>query len=322
MDIKRFSLKAKKAWPRLDHFLNETIQDLSRTQIAKLIKENHIVLNGKTVNKKNIAIAGGDVVAVEYHVPEAVTHQFITPSLSMLDIRCYEDDYLLVIDKPKGISVHPGSGTREETILDVLRHHCPRIENIETGEDERPGIVHRLDKDTSGIMLLAKDTITMKRLQKQFKRREVKKTYMALVAGHPRFSNGTIDVPLTRSRRDRTRFRAARPGDDRGGTVREAVTDYSVVRRFGDFSLVKAFPLTGRTHQIRVHFAHTGNPILGDPVYGKNHTFKRLALHAYSIEFCHPWTEQPMVAYSPFPAVFREFIKEWYKRHKNNPDAT
>lgn len=317
MDIKRFSLKARKAWPRLDHFLNETIEDLSRSQIARLIKENHIKLNGKPVSKKNISIVPGDILEVEYQVPETAAERPITPSISMTSIRRYEDDYLLIIDKPHGISVHPGSGVREETILDILRQHCPQIDGIETGDDERPGIVHRLDKDTSGIMLLAKDTITMKRLQKQFKRREVKKTYMALVAGHPRFSNGTIDVPLTRSRRDRTRFRAARPGDERAGIVRDAVTDYSVVRRFHDFSLIKAFPLTGRTHQLRVHFAHAGNPILGDPLYGKNHPFQRMALHAYSLEFHHPMTGHPIIAYSPFPAAFRQFIRASFDKTRD-----
>lgn len=312
MDVKQFSLKAKKAWPRLDHFLNETIEDLSRSQIVKLIKDNHITLNGKPVDKKNTPLIPGDMVTIEYQAPENKTQTIIKTSLTMESIRRYEDQYLIIIEKPQGISVHPGSGVREETILDILRQHCPQIDEIETGQDERPGIVHRLDKDTSGIMLLAKDTITMKRLQKQFKHRDVKKTYMALVAGHPRFTNGTIDVPLTRSRRDRTRFRAARPGDERMGTVREATTDYSVVRSFKDFSLVKAFPLTGRTHQIRVHFAHAGNPILGDTIYGRNHPFCRLALHAYAIEFLHPRTGQLMTAYAPLPLVFREFIKDAY----------
>jgi 23S rRNA pseudouridine1911/1915/1917 synthase len=311
MSQKHFSLKAKAPYTRIDHFLNELITSLSRSQIAKLIKDNHIKLNGRTVKKKNLPIIPGDIVEVEIEIREAEAEAATyRPSLSLDAIKLYEDDYLLIIDKPRGISMHPGSGAREETILDVFRYHYPRMEGIETGADERPGIVHRLDKETSGVVILAKDQVTMKRLQKQFKRRQVKKTYMALVSGSPRYRNGTIDVPLARSQRNRTRFRAARAGDERAGAAREAVTHYTVIRQYSDFSLVKAFPLTGRTHQIRVHFAHLGNPILGDPVYGKAHTFERLALHAYSIEFYHPVTNQKIISYSPFPGVFREFIKK------------
>jgi len=298
---KRF--KAKKAYPRLDHFLNESLTDMSRSRVVQLIKEGHIKLNGQPVSKKNIRLREGDVVDVELveHEKEKRKEYFPTFELKKL----FEDDYLLIIDKPCGVPVHPGSGTHRDTILDVFRFHYPQIDEIP--DTERPGIVHRLDKDTSGVLILAKDNIAVKRLQKKFKRREVKKTYLALVSGHPRYRNGTIDVPIARSLRNRTRYRAVEVD---AANAREAVTQFSVIREYSDFSLVKIFPLTGRTHQIRVHLSYYRNPILGDTVYGKRGTFERLALHAYSLEFFHPITGQLIMSYSPFPLVFRNFLKE------------
>jgi 23S rRNA pseudouridine1911/1915/1917 synthase len=232
---------------------------------------------------------------------------FFQPSIELKKL--FEDDYLLIVDKPCGISVHPGSGDRVETLLDIFRFHYPRVEEME--DTERPGIVHRLDKDTSGALLLAKDIITMKRLQKQFKRMEVKKTYLALVHGHMRYRNGTIDAPIARSPRNRTRFKVIdHPDAADMGNSREAVTEFSVIRQYRDFSLVKVFPLTGRTHQIRVHLSYYGNPVLGDRVYGKGHSLKRLALHAYSLEFRHPMTGNVISSYSVFPGVFRNFLRQ------------
>jgi 23S rRNA pseudouridine1911/1915/1917 synthase len=311
---RQFRLKAKREYSRLDLFLNEQMTDISRTQVGKLIKENHVTVNDRPVQKKNITVMPGDIVAVELTEPEgdATLYQ---PSIKLDSLKLYEDDYLLVVDKPAGISVHPGSGAWEETILDVFKYHYPQVENIATTDTERPGIVHRLDKETSGVLLLAKDTICMKRLQKQFKRRDVKKTYLALVSGRLRFRSGTIDVPLIRSQRNRTRFRAADTNrmDENSPRVREAVTHYRVARQFDDFALIKVFPLTGRTHQIRVHFSHLGKPVLGDRLYGKPGNFPRLALHAYSLEFFHPITGQVLIACSSFPAIFREFLKKQYR---------
>jgi 23S rRNA pseudouridine1911/1915/1917 synthase len=302
---KRF--KAKNAYPRLDHFLSESLKNISRSRLSRLIQDEHVKLNNQLVSKKNIHIRVGDIVDLELEEPEPRDHQY-QPSIDLKKL--FEDEFLLLIDKPWGISVHPGSGEQVETILDIFRYNYPQVGEIK--EAERPGIVHRLDKDTSGVLLLAKNIITMKRLQKQFKRREVKKTYLALVHGRVRYRNGIIDVPITRDPRHRTRFKAVRPGAQPGAVanVREAITEFSVIRQYHDFAFLKVFPLTGRTHQIRVHLSFYGNPILGDPVYGKGHMFERLALHSYSLEFTHPITGNLIYSYSVFPKVFRNFLQQ------------
>ncbi len=230
-----------------------------------------------------------------------------TPSFELKKL--FEDQYILIINKPAGISVHKGAGGQQETLLDVFGFHYPRIKEIE--DTDRPGIVHRLDKATSGILILAKDRISMNRLQKQFKRREVKKTYLALVSGRMRYRSGTIDAPIVRSTRNRTRYIVTNWDHELAEKAREAITEYFVIREYHDFSFVRLMPRTGRTHQLRVHLSHYNNPILGDRVYGKGAktTFERLALHAYGIEFYHPITGHLIMSYSPFPSIFREFLK-------------
>ncbi|UCH96581.1 MAG: RluA family pseudouridine synthase [Candidatus Aminicenantes bacterium] len=303
---KRF--KANKDYPRLDHFLTESLKSMSRSRVVKLINEGRVKLNNQPMGKKNIHIRVGDVLDVELEEPEQKEHRY-QPFIELKKL--FEDDYLLILDKPGGISVHPGSGERGETMLDIFRYYYPQINEIK--DTDRPGIVHRLDKDTSGVLLLAKDLITMKRLQKQFKRREVKKTYLALVHGQVRYRNGTIDAPIGRSPRHRTRYKVIEAGSLAAeiSKAREAITEFSVIRQYQDFSFVKLSPLTGRTHQLRVHLSYYGNPILGDTTYGKkgkNRTFERLALHAYSLEFHHPITGNVIYSYSMFPEVFRNFL--------------
>ncbi len=219
----------------MDHFLSETLKNISRSRVVKLIEDGHVKLNNQLVSKKNIHIRVGDIVELELVEPEPKDHRY-QPSIELKKL--FEDDYLLIIDKPCGISVHPGSGEHGETILDIFRYYYPGVEEIK--EAERPGIVHRLDKDTSGVLLLAKDLVTMKRLQKQFKRREVKKTYLALVQGRVRYRNGTIDAAIFRNPRRRTRFKAIRPGEQPGDmvNVREAITEFSVIRQDRDFAFL------------------------------------------------------------------------------------
>lgn len=306
---------ARQDYSRLDHFLNESLPGMSRSTVVKLIKAGHFSLNGTAVKKKNLEVTAGDVVDMVLVEEEKVEY---SPTLELKKL--FEDQYLLIIDKPCGVAVHPGSGDPLDTILDVFRYYYPQIADI-PDSDNRPGIVHRLDKDTSGVLVLAKDLITMKRLQKQFKRREVRKTYYALAAGQLRYRNGTINVPIARSLRHRTRFAAVEPGAAGYENAREAVTDFSVIRYYPDrhFSLVKLFPHTGRTHQLRVHLTHYGNPILGDSLYGTqkrremgkmtDSRFKRLGLHAYCIEFRHPQTGNFIQSFSELPPVFRDFLK-------------
>jgi len=286
----------------LDHFLNESLPDISRSQIEKLIKGNRVTLNHQPVTRKNSEIVVGDIVDIELPQPDKKEY---TPSFELKKL--FEDQYVLIINKPAGVSVHKGAGEQQETILDVFHFFYPHVKEI--ADTDRPGIVHRLDKETSGILILAKDLISMKRLQQQFKRREIKKTYLALVSGGMRYRSGTIDAPIVRSPRNRTRYIVTDWDQKLAENAREAITDYFVVREYQNFSFVRLMPRTGRTHQLRVHLSHYGNPILGDRVYGKGTSFERLALHAYGIEFHHPITGHLIMSYSPLPFLFREFLK-------------
>lgn len=298
---------AREAYTRLDRFLDDQLPEMSRSKIQKLIKDNHVQINSQPVNRKNREIQPGDTVDLEIPQQEEIEYH---PSLPLAPMKLYEDDYLLIIDKPAGISVHKGAGEQHETILDIFRYHYPQVNDIP--DEERPGIVHRLDKETSGVLLLAKDVRTMRRLQKQFKRREVHKTYLALAAGKVRFRSGTIDAPIIRHPRHRTKYTVTDWDNPLSENAREAETRYAVIRQFDTFCYVQLMPLTGRTHQLRVHLAHLGNPVLGDTVYGRRFPFERMALHAHSIEFQHPITGNGIASFSPFPAIFREYIKMQY----------
>ena len=301
---REFRLKAEKDYPRIDLFLVEHLESLSRSQVEKIIRSGLVSLNQAVQKRKNVRISVGDIIEVV--VEPEVEKPLVPAPIGTRDLtKLYEDEHLLIIDKPPGISVHPGAGERQTTILDIFRSQYPQVEAIP--DTDRPGIVHRLDKETSGVLVLAKDEITMKRMQKKFKRREVHKTYLAFVRGALRYMNGTIDIPIARNPKNRKKYMAV--PYEYYENAREAITDFSLIRAFDDFSFVKLNPHTGRTHQLRVHLSHFGNPILGDQVYGKGARFKRLALHAHRIEFTHPWTEQPVVARSSLPSVFRQHMK-------------
>ncbi len=295
-------LQAAESWERLDHFLAACLQDLSRSGVEKLIRAGRVQVNGAAETKKSREILPGDRVVVEQPVASRPPY---SPSRSLKKL--HEDEWLLIIDKPAGLAVHPGAGGRQETILDIFRHEYPQLGSL--AEKERPGIVHRLDKDTSGVLILAKSDEAVRRLQELFQRREMQKTYLALVKGEMRFRNGTIDRPLARSLKNRARFEVAvEEREDK----REAVTEFSLIREFPGFSFVKLMPHTGRTHQLRVHLAHFGNPVLGDVLYNKSRgkDFPRLALHAFRIAFDHPFTGQPVQATSPLPDDLRRYMVE------------
>jgi len=291
--------KAVRHYPRLDHFLKECLPDISRTQIEKFIGQNQVQLNEQVITRKSREIVPGDRVLIEFPTPVIVVYH---PSREL--IKLYEDEYLIIIDKPAGLSVHPGAGEKGETIFDIFTYYYPQVKDIKN--TDRPGIVHRLDKDTTGVLLLAKDAHTQKRLQKQFKRREIEKAYLTLVSGHLSHRTGTIDAPIMRSHRNRTKFVV--PRDTENTEARDAVTAFTVIREFSQTTLVKLFPQTGRTHQLRVHLAHYGHPVLGDRVYGKAASFVSLALHAFSIAFTHPVTAEPIYCRSPLPVHFLDHI--------------
>jgi len=310
-------IKAQKNYPRIDHLLKESLPDKSRSKIEQLIKNQKVKLNNNIILKKSREVAENDTIEIQLETTQKRTIFASSSSYhsSIHLTKRFEDDYLLIIDKPCGISVHPGAGKPEETILDIYRFYYPEIKKIRN--TERPGIVHRIDKDTSGILILAKDEISMKRMQKKFKKREVKKTYLALVSGKMRYQNGTIDAPITRNLRKRTKYTVSHRENNHN--ARDAITSYSVLFEFPDSSLVRLYPLTGRTHQIRVHLSYYGNPILGDKLYGKFKNFKRLALHAYAVEFFHPVTQNHITTNTPLPQIFRDYMQQEIKNLKNKP---
>jgi len=299
------ALRAGEYWERLDHFLAAFLQDLSRSRVEKLIRAGHVSVNGALETKKSREVKAGDLVEVE---TETESEPAYLPSQPLKKL--YEDEWLLVIDKPAGLAVHPGAGEKRETVLDIFRHEYPQVGTL--ADPERPGIVHRLDKDTSGVLILAKSEEAVRRMQELFQKREMRKTYLALVTGSPRFRNGTIDRPLARSLRNRARFEVV--GEEREDR-REAVTEFSLIRECAGFSFVKLMPRTGRTHQLRVHLAHFGCPVLGDVLYNKSRgkDFPRLALHALRIEFEHPFSGEHVQVTSPLPRDIRQYMIEKIK---------
>jgi len=301
---KKLTLRVKEYWERIDHYLTAGLQPLSRSRIEKLIKDRQVTLNGAVLLKKSQEVFPGDLIVVEIAGEEEAAY---LPSRTLHKL--FEDEWLLVIDKPSGLPVHPGAGEKQETVLDIFRFQYPQIAAF--ADQERPGIVHRLDKDTSGVLILAKSEEALEKMQELFQVREMQKTYLALVKGHMRFRNGTIDLPLARSTKNRARFAVV--GEESAGG-RQAVTDFSVIREFAGFTYVRLMPHTGRTHQLRVHLSYFGNPILGDILYGnrKQLDLPRLALHAHRIEFIHPFTGSGIRVTSPLPIDLRRFMAEQY----------
>jgi 23S rRNA pseudouridine1911/1915/1917 synthase len=285
---------------RLDVFLTQTLPEApSRTYVQKLIDFGHVRVN-ETVVKAHHKVVPGDDIHVD--IPEDFSKpQYVAPENIPLNI-FYEDDYLLVINKPKGMVVHPASGCYTGTLVNALLHHSVQLSQINA--DMRPGIVHRLDKETSGLILIAKDNITHTRLAKQFQRHVIKKQYLALVEGEIEFDEGKVDVPI--GRHPRHREKKAVQFDD---AAKDAVTYYRVLKRQKGVTLVSLFPRTGRTHQLRVHMAYLKHPILGDDKYGTARSFPRLALHAQAIGFVHPHTKKYVGFSSRPPQEFLSFIQ-------------
>lgn len=279
---------------RLDSWLARTLQGLSRSRLKGLINDGFVLLNNKKV-KPSHKVSSGELVTITIPPPQRSTLQ---PEEGALDV-LYEDEHLLVLNKPPGLAVHPGGGVSQGTLVNLLLHHCRELSGI--GGVEKPGIVHRLDKDTTGVMVVAKDDLTHLGLSSQLQRREVKKEYLALVWGEMGKREGVIELPIGRSRKDRKRMAIRELGG------REAVTSYKVLENFGLCSYLALRLGTGRTHQIRVHLSHLSHPLVGDPKYGgrmkmlgkiplsQRDLAKRLlellprqALHAYLLGFVHP----------------------------------
>jgi len=303
-----YKVEANDPRKRLDIFLSQKDPNLSRSQIKKLITEGRVEVKGKKA-KAGMRLQENDLVTIKLPPPRKME---LLPEPIPLKI-IFEDEHLMVVDKPAGMVVHPGAGNFSGTLVNALLYHCPNLPGI--GNVLRPGIVHRLDKGTSGVLVVAKDEISHRRLAEQFKTHSAERKYIGLVLGliSP---EGNITTLIGRHPLDRKRM-SVKP---RRG--REAKTYLKVIKQFRNFSLVEFTLATGRTHQIRVQLSSLGHPILGDPVYGgrKGLNFlepylkqgllnlKRQALHAYYLGITHPVTKEKLIFTSPLPADIQEVI--------------
>ena len=281
---------------RLDKALAERFPEHSRTVVSGWIEEGRVTVDGRAVPGK-AKVAGGERVRVDVPAPRPTE---LVPEARPLAV-LYEDEALLVLDKPSGLMVHPGSGRQDGTLANALVHHLRNLPTV--GGADRPGIVHRLDKDTSGVMLIAKTEPVHRALSRAFAAREVHKEYLAVLHGAVSGERGRIDLPLGRSSAGRTRMAIRVEGG------RAAVTDWVVEERLPQHTLVRCFPVTGRTHQLRVHWRSQEHPIVGDPLYGWKSSpgedrTTRLLLHAHRITLAHPVTGAPMTHEAPPPPEF------------------
>jgi 23S rRNA pseudouridine1911/1915/1917 synthase len=292
-----FSVIADRNDMRIDAFLAECLS-LPRSRIKVLIEENHVRLDGKAV-KPSLKLKSGQIIEGEIPPLEAPVIAAEDIPMSVL----FEDRYLLVVDKPKDMVVHPSAGHHQGTLVNAILNH---IQHEDHTDDQRPGIVHRLDKGTTGVIIIAKDVRSQERLSNQFHGRTVEKVYRAIVEGNMRDLEGVIEGNLGRHPIDRKKMALV----DKGG--RASLSRYKVIKRLKAFTYVEVFPKTGRTHQIRVHLNSIGHAIVGDDLYGRQS--KRLTdrplLHALRISFDHPVTGKRMTVEAPIPEDMAAFVAE------------
>lgn len=321
-------LLAAEGGQRLDKYIAQRIPELSRSLVQRLISQGRVTVNGQTV-KASHKVETGEVIVLCLPPPEPLE---VRPEAIPLDI-VYEDADLLVVNKPAGMVVHPGGGHRTGTLVNAVLAHCPEMAGME--DTLRAGIVHRLDKETSGLMVVAKNEAARQHLQQQFRRREVKKIYLALLEGHLEPAQGLIEAPIGRDPRHRKRMAVMK--EERGG--REARTAYRAVEYFALqagrtlrlYTLVEAQPVTGRTHQVRVHFAFIGHPLVGDPVYGfrkrRSATIYgdglpplgRQFLHAQLLGFHLPHSNQYVEFRAELPTDLREVLERLRRSTDRGP---
>lgn len=284
----------------------------SRSSIARIVRNGRVLLKGRPISPSTILSPGDEIVILPETVNVANTPEIEGPSFGIV----FEDDDLIVVDKPTGIVVHPGAGRPTNTLMDILISTRPEMKGV--GEPGRWGVVHRLDRDTSGVMVFAKTALAHAALSAQFKAHSIQRMYLALVRGNPGQDSGIVDAAIGRHVKDRKRISTTT------GKARSAVTRWTVKERFGGLTLLEVYPETGRTHQIRVHLAHVGLPVAGDPVYGKIRgkggiadprlrkaldVLKRQALHAAVLGFTHPRKQKYEEFSSPLPEDMTEAIK-------------
>lgn len=289
---------------RVDKVLAHHFRQFSRSQLQKWIADGNVQVNGEAVKAK-AKLAVGDQVVIQPEAPQKID---LVPEKIPLDI-VYEDDDVIVVNKPQGMVVHPAPGHPDHTLVNALLYHCP----LSTINGEfRPGIVHRIDKDTSGLLMVAKNDLAHRSLAAQLKAKTNQREYVALVHGVIKQDVGTVDAPIGRSKKDRKKQAIVSDG-------RHAVTHFKVLERFRHYTLVSCRLETGRTHQIRVHMKSIGHPLAGDPLYGPRKTLpgRGQYLHARLLGFKHPRTGQELVFTAPLPDYFQQMVGKLKKTDSN-----
>lgn len=293
---------------RLDRYLSQELSDLSRSRIQQLIEQGHVQINNLICTSKKINLKTGDLITLE--IPTVQPLAIIAENIP-LDI-LYEDDELIIINKPAGLVVHPAPGHPDGTLVNAILAHCPNLPGI--GGIQRPGIVHRLDKDTTGAIAIAKTDLAYQHLQAQLQAKTARREYLGLIYGVPKTETGSIDLPIGRNPQDRKRMAIVSIED--GG--RNAITHWRVKERFGNYTLIHFQLETGRTHQIRVHSAKMGHPLVGDPIYSSGHSLgvnlPGQALHAWKLQLQHPVAGNLVEVTAPLPRSFATLLEVLRRR--------
>lgn len=308
MERREFTVPPQEGGQRMDRWLAEVCGDLSRSQIQALMEDGKVSAGGRPVNKKEKAVPG---MVVEVVLPDPQPIEAVPQNIPLEIV--YEDPSLLVVNKPKGMVVHPAPGNPDGTLVNALLYHCAgQLSGI--GGAIRPGIVHRIDKDTSGLLVVAKTDAAHQALSDQMSVHAIHRVYHAVVYGNLREDEGFVEAPIGRDPRDRKKM-AVTPVNSK-----YAYTGWRVLERFGNFTYIACQLKTGRTHQIRVHMASIGHPLAGDPVYGPRHCIRSLGgqcLHAKELGFTHPATGEWMRFDSELPGWFQEYLIRLRKESRN-----
>ena len=293
---------------RLDRYLSQNLSDLSRSRIQQLIEQGHVQVNDQICTSKKVNLKIGDRISLE--IPAIAPLQLLAADIP-LDI-LYEDEELIILNKPAGLVVHPAPGHPEGTLVNAILAHCPNLPGI--GGIQRPGIVHRLDKDTTGAIVIAKTDLAYQHLQAQLQAKTARREYLGLVYGVPKTETGSIDLPIGRNPQDRKKMGIVSVED--GG--RAAITHWQVQERLANYTLIHFQLETGRTHQIRVHSAKIGHPIVGDPLYSSAHSIgvnlPGQALHAWKLQLQHPVSGKLLQVTAPLPPSFTTLLEVLRRR--------
>ena len=302
MELKLFKVQTEEANQRLDKYLSKELEDISRTQIQDIIKSGNVLINNVKA-KASAIILENDIIEITIPEPKIVE---IKAEDIPLDIY-YEDSDVIVINKPSGMVVHPAVGNYSNTLVNALMFHCKDLSGI--GGVIRAGIVHRIDKETSGLLVSCKNDLAHRSLSEQFLYKTVKRKYYAICYGEINHNFGKIDAPIGRDPNNRQKMAVVEGG-------KNAVTHFKVLERFKDFTLIELQLETGRTHQIRVHMSYIGHPVCGDPLYGPKKVIGNNGqyLHAKTLGFRHPKTNELLEFDSPLPDFFEEYLNELRKR--------